>query len=70
MEIGDNLSNIQNLDFVKGMDEEDLKNKLSEFKLPTKILSIYSRPNGQVVAWVLTQHKLIKTDSKIKKKKE
>lgn len=70
MEIGDNLSNIQNLDFVKGVDEEDLKNKLSEFKLPTKILSIYSRSSGHVVAWVLTQHKLIKTDSKLKKKKE
>ena len=70
MELGDNLSNIQNLKFLVGLDEQDLQAQLDEFTLPTKILTIYPKPNGRVVAWLLTQHKIFKVETKTKKKKE
>lgn len=50
--MSDNLSNHRNLDFVVGVDADDLKDKLSKIVLPFKIISIY--PQGsRHYAWVL-----------------
>lgn len=72
MNFGDNLSNIQNIKYLIGKDEQDLQNQFDSLTLPTKILQIYPRPEGRIVAWILTQHKIVKVDSKkeIKPKKK
>lgn len=64
MELGDNLSGLQNIEVLVAKNEQELHGLLKQLTLPTKIISIYGL-NNRHYAWILTQNKIVK-----KKKKE
>jgi hypothetical protein len=63
--LGDNLSNIQNVMFLEANSEQELQNLFDKFTLPTRIITIY-RGGTRVYAWVETMNKVVKV-KKVKK---
>lgn len=59
MEFGDSLSSYPNLEYLEGATPQDLKDKLTQIRLPFKIISIYS-VGSRHFAWVSLTKKIIK----------
>jgi hypothetical protein len=57
--LGDNLSNYANLDYLEARSTEELLRQLQQIRLPHKIISIYAYGNKHV-AWVSLTQKIKK----------
>jgi len=61
--VGDNLTSYPNLDFIEGKSPQELKDLLTQIRLPHKIISIYAMGTRHI-AWITISRPIKKINNK------
>ena len=64
-EMFDNISGLQNTDFLVGNSPDELKSLIDKIRLPAKIIAIYGSGNKHV-AWIQSTSKIKKVKKEAK----